>query len=116
MIINLRQSTLFTSDPIKRFDEQYGVNIWGDIWKRYKNLEYTTQDICDLYLIRTGERIKTQTIRRWIWRTEVYFMAKPILDKGASCVRSSIFGKKEGEVLKELLKNISEHPKNKILP
>lgn len=116
MIINLRQSTLFTSDPRDRFDEKYGVKIWADIWKRYKNLDYTTQDICDLYLIRTGERIKPQTIRRWLWRTEVYFKAKTVLDGGASCVRSSFFGSLEDEVVRELLKNISEHPKNRILP
>jgi hypothetical protein len=115
MIINLKKSSLFTENPVSRFAKEHH-DIWGEIWRRYISLGYSVRDICDYYHIKTGQRIQPQTIKRWIWRTEIYKLTEPIMEKGVELVKSSYFREHEERVIKELLKNISEHPNSKILP
>lgn len=115
MIIDLTQSDLF-KDPAIRFAKEH-ADIWNDIWRRYNDLYYSVPDLCDLYLIKTGKQINQKTIRRWLWRAEIYSKVKPVLESGARCVKSDFFGDEEFNVIKELTKNISSgHTNPKVLP
>ena len=115
MIINIKKSILF-KDPTIRFLNEYGNNLWQEMWRRHKQLNYTPRDMADYYHIKTGDRIKTQTIKRWIWRNKIYNKVEPVAKKGVECVNSAFFDEDEEKVLKELLKNFSEHPNTEILP
>jgi hypothetical protein len=108
MIIALRESKLFTHDPDKRFAWEYDVpqGLWKEMWRRYQLLDYTARDLCDLYYVKTGKVMSPRTVNRWVWRSEVYMMAKPVIEKGAQHVTSEFFGRHEMDVVKELTKNI----------
>lgn len=116
MIINLKKSVLFTSNPAQRFNNKYNVDLWDKMWYRYKTLSYSPEELGEYFHIKTNKRIHPQAIRRWIWRMEVYNKTLPIMNKGVECVKSSYFGKYEEDVIKELSKNISVHPETKIFP
>lgn len=123
MIIHIQKSSLFTVDPDVRFSKEHGVDrgVWAEMWRRHKLLGYDLKDICDLYEIRTGRKINPRTrdnsISRWIWRSEVFAMTKPLLKIGAQTVVSSFFKEHEEKVIKELTKNLksSATKKSKIL-
>lgn len=108
MIINLKQSKLFTIDPDTRFSHEYNLpkGVWSEIWRRYKFLEYTPSELKAYYEIKTGRKAGANLLSRWIWRADVYWRAQIAIEKGAHCVNSSFFGDNEWLVIKELLKNI----------
>lgn len=116
MIINLKKSVLFTSNPSERFNKKYNTNLWDKVWYRYKTLDYSPEELGEYFHIKTGVRVHPQSMRRWIWRMEIYNKTQPVLKRGAECVVSSFFGEHEEEVIRELSKNISVHPKTKIFP
>lgn len=108
MIINIRKSSLFTTDPDFRFSREYGVprGVWTELWLRYKLHDFNLKDLCLLYELRTRKIAHPKSIQRWIWRSEVYSLVLPALKKGAVCVNSAYFREYEMEVIKELTKNI----------
>lgn len=108
MIINLKKSELFTVHPDKRFSRKYEVKAgtWTDLWKRYKLLGYTFLEMRDLYRAKTGKDTDARTMKRWVFRTEVYSKANPLIEKGAESVVSSFFGEFEWALIEELTKNI----------
>lgn len=119
MIINITKSILFTVDPDVRFARQYGnqEGTLKDIYRRYKILGYTVPELCDFYEMKTGKKSTQKSIKRWIWRTEIYIMALPAINSGAENVTSSFFKQHEWKVIKEILKNVksSVHKKTKTL-
>lgn len=108
MIIDLTKSVLFTQDPDIRFSKEHGVALgfWKELWKRHKLLEYTIDDMCDYYQMKIGHRPSRKSIKRWIIRSEIYSMSKPILNKGGRTVVSTYFKENEDYVIRELLKNL----------
>lgn len=120
MIILIRKSELFTSDPDKRFSRRYKTKqgIWKEMWRRHTILAYSLTDMSDYCELKTGIRLPNQSLKRWIHRTKVYVLTKPILDKGCESVNSSFFGDLETFVLKELTKNLpsSVRKNTKTLP
>lgn len=114
MIINLTKSDLFTKDPDIRFALEYGLprGLWNLLFNRAKYLEYSVNELCELYQIKTksllGEPkvMPYTTMKRWIWRTEIYNRAIPFVKKGAETVVSEVFGEFEEELLKELGKHL----------
>ena len=108
MIIYLRKSKLFTVPPAVRFGEAMNVDhkLWDDIWKRYRLLDYTTRELRELFELKTGKKIHRNTMNNWIFRTEVYSQAQPLIKKGAVSVRSEFFNKHEGKLILELTKHI----------
>jgi hypothetical protein len=108
MIINLKQSVLFTVHPDVRFSKEYGIEqgLWREMYRRYKILDYTLVDLGDFYHVKTGKQVTKQTLLRWIWRTDVYYRANAVMEEGVEVVQSEFFGIFEYEVIKELLKNI----------
>lgn len=110
MIIHLNKSKLFKVEPGVRFGREYNVDhkLWNEIWKRYKFLDYpyTTQELCEYFLIRTKREIKPESIRRWILMTEIYSKAQPVMKHGAQTVVSSFFNEYESDVIFELTRNM----------
>lgn len=108
MILNITQSKLFTVEPARRFANEHHVSpdIWKELWRRYKFQEYTISELCEIYYIKVGKPIRQRSIRRWIFRMEVYIKTKPMIDKGAQAVNSSFFGELEQKVIDEVLKHI----------
>lgn len=119
MLIHLKKSVLFTVDPDIRFSREYKLPIGTlkEIWRRYKLLDYTIEELCQYYEIKTGKQRSRKSMKRWMWRTEIYSMTLPILNKGAETVVSSFFKDKEWEVIRELTRNMrsSVHGKTKTL-
>jgi len=120
MILDLRKSHLFTIDPDKRFAKKYKQphGLWNLIYRRYKLVGFTTEEVCDLYHIKTGSKISRQSMDRWIWRSDVYHKAKEVFDNGACIVVSSFFEELEWSIIKELTKNLksSVNKNTKTLP
>ena len=108
MIIYLRKSSLFTIDPDERFAREYKVptGLLREIWKLYKIRDYTIQEICEFYEMKTKKPISQKSMIRWMWRTEVYGMAVPAIKRGAHAVRSDYFKQYEWNVIRELTKNL----------
>lgn len=108
MLINLHQSELFTKEPAIRFAIQYDVpvELWENMWRKYKIYEYTTSDLREYYQMKTGRRIRNQVIYRWIFRTEIYAKTKPIMKDGVRTVNSTFFGNLEKKVIDELFKHM----------
>ncbi len=108
MIINLRKSVLFTVDPDARFSREHDVprGTWTLLFQRYRYLEYTPTDLCELYNAKTGKHLSPKNASRWIWRGEIYSLARNALDRGAVTVVSSYFGEHEYYVVKEITKNL----------
>jgi hypothetical protein len=109
MIIRIDNSKLFTVDPDTRFAREYNLpkGTWNELWKRYKLLDYSMSEVCALYRVKTGRQTNAQSMKRWIFRTEVYSRAKEARKLGARAVNSSYFGENEGQLLKEVFKNKS---------
>lgn len=114
MIIHLNKSRLFTTDPDVRFSQENGVplGVWNEMWRRYKILEYTPNELCEYFHIRVGKKPTNRQIKRWIWRAEVYSLVLSVsVDErgrptGASTVLSSFFGDYEEEVIREVTKHM----------
>lgn len=119
MIINIRKSILFTIDPDIRFSKEYDLPIGTlkDIYRRYKLLDYTINELCEFHKMKTGKETSKKSMKRWMWRTEVYAMTLPILEKGVETVTSSFFKEHEWKVIKELTRNLqsSVHKNTKTL-
>jgi len=118
MIIKLN-TNLFTIHPDKRFCSKYNLpkGTWVDIWSKYKLSGFTEKEVCHYYRFKTKTNHSNKAIRRWLWRTEVYSIARPAVEKGALAINSTAFGKHEDRLIKELTKNIksSVHKNPKIL-
>lgn len=110
MIIHISKSDLFTKDPDIRFANQYNLprGFWNFMFNRAKHLEYTVQELCELYRIKTGKEMPDFSMRRWLWRTEIYNLAFPFIKKGAQTVVSEVFGEYEDELIKELTKHMRD--------
>jgi hypothetical protein len=107
MILHLRKSVMFTQDPDARFSKERSVptGLWKEMWKRYKLLDYTYEDLADYFEIKAKKQITKRSLQRWIKRTEIYSRAQEALLKGAQAVKSDFFGVYELDVMKEILKN-----------
>lgn len=120
MIFHLTKSNLFTQEPDNRFAREYGLprGLWTLLWQRYKLMEYSIPELCELLDIKAHRKLSPKTLGRWIWRSEVYSIAHPLMLKGAQLVNSEVFREYEMELCKEILKNYksSVHKKSKILP
>lgn len=108
MIIKLRTSQLFTTDPAIRFAKEYGVSpdLWREMWRRYKDLEYTVKDLCDYFELKTKRRPGRKSIIRWLRRAMIYWMANEAIKKGAHAVVSEYFEEYEQDVIQEATKHI----------
>ena len=120
MIIYLDKSILFTKDPDIRFAIEYGIPLgnWKLLWQRHKLMEYSVREMQELLRINTGLKLSKKNIKRWIWRSEIYSMTLPLINKGTQCVVSDFFGEKEYKIIKELTKNLSSsvHKNTSTLP
>jgi hypothetical protein len=105
MIIRLNQSDLFKTDPARRFAREYQVSedVWKQLWKRYKHLEYTDAELCEVFLIKVGRPIGKRGMNRWMFRGEIYALTRPMIDKGVQNVTSKFFGKYEQRVVNIIL-------------
>jgi len=119
MIIHLTKSELFTELPENRFSKEYLVapQVWTEIWRRYALMEYSPKELCEYFQIKTGKKIAIKSMKRWIWRTEVYCRANHLMKSGVRVVVSEFFGEFEEPLMRELLKNLksSVQKKPKIL-
>lgn len=108
MIINLLESDFFTKDPDIRFAREYLLpnGTWKELWRRYKLLEYTNQDLRDYLFIKHARNLSAKSVDRWIARNEIYLLAQPAVNMGAKMVNTSIFGKYEQKVIDDLTKQI----------
>jgi len=106
MIIDITKSKIFTLDPATRFAKEYGLpkEVWAEVWRRYKLLEYSNGDIRDYVFLKYARNLGHPAMSRWIYRGEIYMIAKPLLEKGVVHVNSVIFGKYEEYVMNELVK------------
>jgi hypothetical protein len=108
MIINLLKSKIFTDDPDVRFAKEYGVpqGVWKEILRRYKIMDYSPKDLRDYLFIKHARNLEYTTLARWIVRSEIYTLTKPVLDKGGRTVVSSFFGEHEEYIMNELTKQL----------
>lgn len=108
MIISIRKSILFTVDPDIRFAKEYNLpqGTLKEIYRRYKLLGYTTRELCEFYTMKTGRKTSHDAMSRWMWRTDIYTVTLPAIEKGAEMVNSSIFKENEWKVIKEITKNM----------
>jgi hypothetical protein len=115
MIIHLKKSSLFTVDPDERFAREYDVpvGLLRDIWKRYKLIGYTIPEVCEFYEMKTKKHISHKSMMRWMWRTEIYSMTRPAINKGAEVVVSSFFREHEWRVMREITKNLRSSVRGK---
>lgn len=75
------------------------------------------KDLCDFYEIKSGRKTSGQSMKRWIYRTEIYCRAQDAIRKGAEVAMSSYFGEYEDFLLKEITRQMrfSVKGNNKIL-
>ncbi len=108
MLINISKSKLFTVDPGLRFAREYGLSedIWKELWRRYKLLEYSNGDLRDFLFIKHARSLSYNSMDRWLKCGEIYSRAKPIVDKGVSNVNTIVFGDLEQDVIDLLTKQL----------
>lgn len=106
MIIDITRSKIFKVAPSNRFSNEYGLpkDVWTEVWRRYKLLEYSNGDLRDFIFIKYGRNLTWEAMKRWIQRAEVYSISHPLIEKGVIHVQSSIFGDYEEYVMNELVK------------
>lgn len=116
MILNLKESKLFTEHPDGRFSKRYNVpqGLWTEMWRRYSILEYEIKDLQDFFYVKTAREIGHHKLKTWIWRTRVYVRAHEAMKHGARAVSSEWFGELEEELLEELFKNIHTNKSKKV--
>lgn len=107
MLVNLEASKLFTVAPAERFALIYKVrkDVWNEVWRRYM-LGYDMDGLCGYLLYKTNIRFDSQAMRRWLFRSEVYYKAETVMRLGVRCVQSEYFGELEPEVVFELTKSL----------
>jgi hypothetical protein len=108
MLIKIHSSRLFDTNPAVRFAEQYNVpqELWTELWKRHQLLDYSIIDLADYFHLKAGKPIKRRYIKKWIFLTEVYNMAKPARDMGAQVINTELFGELEPRVIEEVTRNM----------
>lgn len=108
MLIKIKSSKLFTTNPARRFAKEHGVPevIWLEIWKRYKLLDYTIADLAEYYHFKAGKPIKRDYIKRWIFLGEIYALSKPARDMGAEVINTEMFGDLEEKVIREVTRHL----------
>ena len=108
MLIKINNSQLFNTNPSIRFANQYEVpeTLWNELWKRYKLLGYTPEEMTEYFEIKTKKQIRKRQVNRWIFLTEIYFVVKPARDMGAKVVNTSLFGKQEDKVIYEIVRHM----------
>jgi hypothetical protein len=108
MIIKICESDLFTKDPAIRFAEQYQVSseIYKELWRRHKLLDYTVPELCEVYYIKIGKPIKRRKMEEWMFRGEVYMKTYDVMKRGVEAVNSEFFGDLEQRVVNEILRHI----------
>ena len=115
MIIDIRNSQIFTIDPSIRFSKEYGLPLtaWVEVWRRYKLLDYSNGDLRDYLFIKYARNLNYMTMKRWIQRGEVYSITCPLLKEGVIHVNSQIFKDYEEYVMNELVKPLKNGATNK---
>lgn len=115
MIINIQKSNIFKLEPSTRFSKEYGLpnDVWKEVWRRYKLLEYSNGDLRDYLFLKYARNIGWDSMRRWLSRGEIYMITKPLIEKGVIHVNSSIFGEYEEYVMNELVKPLKNGASNK---
>lgn len=110
MLLKLRKSALFNTDPAKRFAQQYDValSLWLELWKRHKVLDYSINEMTEYFRIKSGKTIKRRQVKRWIFLTEVYMLTKPARDKKAEVISTELFGDLEQKVVLEVTRGMRE--------
>lgn len=94
--------------PDIRFAREYNVpnGLWSEMWRRKTLLDYTMTELNDYHELKTGRRLSKKALIRWVWRTEVYSCATPLIREGTECVQSTFFRHNEWRIIKELGKNL----------
>lgn len=107
MLINLEQSKLFTVDPAVRFALIYEVHhkLWYELWRR-KELGYDLDGLCGYLLYKSDVRLERDTMRRWLFRTEIYYKARKVMKMGVRCVQSEYFEELEEDLVNELTRSM----------
>jgi hypothetical protein len=118
MIVSLANSTLFSGDPDARFSREVGVprGVWAEMYRRHVFLGYTSGDLRDYLLVKTGKALGAKALSRWLWRSEVYAAVAPLRKKGVQFLESSYFGGHEWRVVRELTKNARGRTGPRALP
>ena len=108
MIVLLDNSELFTVSPDVRFSRAQGVRpgVFKDLFTRHKLHGLRPFEMRRAFEASCGKRMSRQAMLDWIWRAEVFMLAKPLLDKGTRAVQSSFFGEHEPRLVKELTRNM----------
>ncbi len=108
MLIRLKNSRLFTTHPSKRFAEEYQVeeNLWNEMWKRYKLLDYSVVDLADLFNIKSGKVIERRYIKRWLFLSEIYIIAQPAREMGVEVINTERFGELEQKLIEEVTRHM----------
>lgn len=108
MLIRIKNSRLFNTNPAKRFADEYGVpeQLWHELWKRHKLLDYTVADIAEYYHIKVGKPIRRRYIKRWLFLGEIYILSKPARDMGAEVINTELFGPFEQRVIDEITRHM----------
>lgn len=108
MIIDLTKSKIFTIEPDVRFSREYALpqGSWTAIWRRYKALDYSNEDMRDYLFIKHARNLNFISMDRWIVRSKIYEISGPLIKKGVKHVNSEIFGELEEIVMNELVKSL----------
>lgn len=108
MLINLTKSDLFTVDPAVRFARNYDVpqQLWTEMWRKYKLLDFTHKELREYFQMKTARRISQRNLNRWIFRSEIYSMARPMMKEGVKTVNSYFFKEYELKVQNEIIKHL----------
>lgn len=110
MIIKIQESKVFTVNPAKRFADVYKISgdIYDELWRRYRMLEYSIPELCELFYIKVGRPINKMSMDRWMFRGRIYTRAQEAIKKGALGVDSSFFGDLEERLVNELFDHVRD--------
>lgn len=110
MLIKLYSARILSQDPTKRFAKRHNVDegIWLELWKRYKILDYSVDEMSEYFTLKTKKILKPRQIRRWIFLSEVYTLTKPAREKGARVISTEMFGPLEEKVVLEITRGMRE--------
>lgn len=110
MLIKIYNSRLFNTNPAIRFSKWHNVSedLWIELWKRYKILGYSIEEMAEFFKMKSGKEIKNKQLKRWIFVTEIFIMTKPAREKRARVVSTELFGKLEQEVIYEMTRAMRE--------
>ena len=99
---------LFNNDPYEAFAERYNQSpkFWVEIFhNRYMWRGYNMTELREIIHIlsklnKKEMNISEKTIRRWIYRTEIYNLAQKIIQKGVRETDTEYFGEHEDYLIK----------------